>query len=115
MFRIAVLSLAVLAIACGGDGFELKPTTGLVTNQHIVYRDGLHNENTDLIRWNDKTYLVFRGGETAQLGSPKARLKVYESSDAGDTWKLNAEIFMPDRDIRDPKFVIEDDKLVIYA
>src|SRR5205823_13170852 len=28
---------------------------------------------------------------------------------------MQTEIFMPDRDIRDPKFVIEGDKLAIYA
>jgi hypothetical protein len=104
-----------VCLSCSDNGFGPKPTTGFVSNQHIVYADGLHNENTDLIRWGDKSYLVFRGGETSQVGSPKARLKVWESSDAGDHWTLNAEIFMPDRDIRDPKFVIEGNKLAIYA
>jgi hypothetical protein len=107
--------LALAAAGCGGNGFGPKPTTGFVSNQRIVYDDGLHNENTDLIRWHDQTYLVFRGGETAQIGSPKARLKVWRSSNAGDTWTLETEIFMPDRDIRDPKFVIEGDKLTINA
>jgi hypothetical protein len=92
-----------------------KPTTGFVTNQRIQYTDGLHNENTDLVRWNGKTYLVFRGGEMSQIGSPKARLKVWESLDAGDTWTMTAEISVPDRDIRDPKFVIDGKNLVIYA
>ncbi len=92
-----------------------KPTTGLVTNQRIVYSDGLHNENTDLVSWNGATWLVFRGGETGQTGSPKARLKVFRSDDLGDTFTMTAEIFMPDRDIRDPKFLVQDGKLVIYA
>lgn len=106
-------SLLVLGLV-GCDGGP-KATTGFVTNQRIMYGDGLHNENTDLIRWHDKTYLVFRGGETSQVGSPSARLKVWESSDLGDSWTMTAEIFMPERDIRDPKLVIEGDKLVIYA
>lgn len=106
--------VACMALSCS-DELEVKPTTGFVSNQRVIFRDGLHNENTDLIRWNDRTYLVFRGGETSQVGSPKARLKIYESPDAGDSWTLNAEIFMPERDIRDPKFVIEGDKLAIYA
>ena len=92
-----------------------KATTGLVTNQRIAYTDGLHNENTDLIAWQGKTWLVFRGGETSQLGSDVARLKVWSSVDLGDSLTMTAEIFMPERDIRDPKFLIQDDKLVIYA
>ncbi|MFO0727959.1 MAG: hypothetical protein U1E65_29535 [Myxococcota bacterium] len=107
-----VLPLAFLGLACGPGE---KPTTAFVSNQRIVYGDGLHNENTDLIRWHDKLYMVFRGGETSQVGSPTARLKVWESSDLGDQWKLNAEIFMPERDIRDPKLVVEGDALAIYA
>jgi hypothetical protein len=87
----------------------------LVTNQRIVYSDGLHNENTDLIAWQGKTWLVFRGGETSQIGQPTARLKVYQSADLGDSITMTAEIFMPERDIRDPKFLIQDGKLVIYA
>lgn len=108
-------ALWAAAAACWACSDELKPTTGFVSHQRILFADGKHNENTDLIRWNDKLYLVFRGGETSQVGSPIARLKVWSSTDLGDTWTLDAEIFMPDRDIRDPKFVIEGDKLVIYA
>lgn len=94
-----------------------KPTTGIVTNQRIVYTDGLHNENTDLIQWQDKTWLVFRGGETSQVCSdpPLARLKVFQSVDLGDHVTMTAEIFMPGRDIRDPKFLIQNAKLTIYA
>lgn len=111
-----LLAFATIATACGSDSGEpLKPTTGFVSNQRIVYTDGLHNENTDLILWDDATWLVFRGGETAQIGTPNARLKVFRSADRGDTFRMTAEIFMPDRDIRDPKFVIQDGALVIYA
>ena len=92
-----------------------KPTTALVSNQRIAYSDGLHNENTDLISWKGATWLVFRGGEFSQGGSPKARLKVFRSLDLGDELTMTAEIFMPERDIRDPKFLIQDGKLAIYA
>ncbi len=116
------LSAALSLAACTSDpapattaSIGPKPTTGLVSNQRIAYSDGLHNENTDLARWNNRTWLVFRGGETSQVGSPKARLNVYASVDLGDTWTPTAQIFMPDRDIRDPKLVVDGAKLVIYA
>jgi hypothetical protein len=115
-WTILAIPVAIGAIACDTSSSPApKPTTGFVSNQRIVYSDGLHNENTDLIAWNGAIWLVFRGGETAQTGSPAARLKVFRSDDLGDTFAMTAEIFMPDRDIRDPKLVVQDGKLVIYA
>ena len=120
--RLLPVALAATLTGCPataptGPGTSAAPkaTTGLVSNQRIAYTDGLHNENTDLIQWHDKTWLVFRGGETGQVGSPKARLKVFQSVDLGDSITMTAEIFMPDRDIRDPKFLVQGDKLTIYA
>ncbi len=92
-----------------------KPTTALLSHQHVAYTDGLHNENTDLIQWNKAVWLVFRGGETSQIGSADARLKVFRSDDLGDSWTMTAEIFMPSRDIRDPKFMVQDGVLAIQA
>jgi len=113
---ILVGAMAVLTAACDTDpSSPPMPTTGFVSNQRIVYSDGLHNENTDLIEWNGAFWMVFRGGEEAQNGSPLARLKVFRSDDRGDTWTMTAEVFMPDRDIRDPKFVVQDGRLVLYA
>ena len=112
------LIAALLALAaCGSTASSAppEPTTGFVSNQRVVYTDGLHNENTDLLEWGGATWLVFRGGETQQTGSPIARLKVFRSYDRGDHFDMTAEIFMPDRDIRDPKFVVQDGALVIYA
>ena len=112
---VCAAMMLVSACASGSPAPPRKPTTGFVSNQRIVYTDGLHNENTDLISWKGSTWLVFRGGETAQTGSPHARLKIFRSDDRGDTFAMTAEIFMPERDIRDPKFVIQNGKLVIYA
>ncbi len=112
----SLLAGATLASACGSDSTPPpEPTTGFLSNQRIMYTDGLHNENTDLLEWDGALWLVFRGGETGQIGSPVAHLKVFRSDDRGDTWRMTAKIFMPDRDIRDPKLVIQDGALVIYA
>lgn len=130
--RVA-LACALLLPACSADVPPWAPTsTGhsgpmgidwgpknsngkLISNQRIVYSDGLHNENTDLASWKGSTWLIFRGGESAQLGTPKARLKVWRSQNTGDSFTPMAEIFMPDRDIRDPKLVVQGGKLVVYA
>ena len=94
-------------------------TGQFVTDQRIVYSDGLHNENTEMIRLDDRILLIFRGGETGQIGSADARIKVFESTDDGRTFtplsEVNANNLPGGRDIRDPKLVEMDGKLFLYA
>jgi hypothetical protein len=89
------------------------------TNQRIVYSDGLHSENTEMIRLGKRILLMFRGGEEGQIGSARARLEIFESRDRGKTFTLLSEVnasgLPGDRDIRDPKFVQMGDKLFLYA
>src|SRR5262249_9483237 len=66
-------------------GAALAPVP-FVANQRIVYSDGLHNENTEMIRLGDRIVLIFRGGETGQVGSDAAHINVYESLDDGKTF-----------------------------
>ena len=88
-------------------------------HQRIVYTDGLHNENTEMIRLGDRIVLIFRGGETGQVGSALARIKVFESLDDGRTFTLisevNANNLPGGRDIRDPKLVEMNGTLFLYA
>jgi hypothetical protein len=65
-----------------------------------------HNENTDMIVWNDATWLVHRSAISQQLG-PNSALHVYRSTDHGQTFAQAAFIDAPTtRDIRDPSFFI---------
>ncbi len=115
---LAILTL-VLPFAGCSDEPASTGTESFVSDQHIVYADGLHNENTEMIRLGDRILLIFRGGEMAQTGSAQARIKVFESTDEGATFNLvsevNAHNLSADRDIRDPKLVEMDGKLFLYA
>jgi hypothetical protein len=116
-----ILLVAAVAVGCGGcdeDGDDFA------TDQRIVYSDGLHNENTEMIRLGDRILLAFRGGERGQIGSERAVILVFESTDHGQTFTKISEVTMPPadseepgagRDIRDPKLVQMGDKLVLYA
>lgn len=95
-----------------------------ITDQRIVYEDGLHNENTEMIRLGDRILLAFRGGERGQIGSDRAVILVFESTDDGQSFDYLSEITMPPegadeegagRDIRDPKFVVMGETLFLYA
>lgn len=103
--------------------FIVMPRSGsaidLATNQRIIYSDGLHSENTEMIRFRGRLLLIFRGGEDGQIGSARARIKVFSSRDQGRSFSLlsevNANNLPGDRDIRDPKLVAMGRKLFMYA
>src|SRR5215831_17178396 len=67
-------------------------TSSFVSNQRVVYSDGLHNENTEMIRHGDHILLIFRGGEQGQMGSARARINVFESRDDGRTFEFLSEV-----------------------
>jgi hypothetical protein len=89
-----------------------------VTDERIAYSDGLHNENTALLALDDRFLLVFRGGETGQVGSERAHLNVWSSPD-GVAFAPLATVDAGDlpggRDIRDPKLVPFGGRLFLYA
>jgi len=111
------LHAAILAAAfLPGTGCSKKPAPsyvpppGFVTNSRVVYTDGLHNENTEMIALDDRIILIFRGGETSQTGSDLAHINVFASMDRGVTFNKQSEVNASNlpgmRDIRDPKLVL---------
>src|SRR5215510_6432091 len=113
-------SIVTLVIALAGAvGESGASPASFATDQRIVYSDGLHNENTEMIRLRGRILLVFRGGEEGQVGSARARIKVFESRDHGRTFTLLSEVNANDlpggRDIRDPKLVEMGGRLFLYA
>ena len=115
--RLLTLGLA-LALAGGASDSGGAPIS-FAAHQRIVYSDGLHNENTEMIRLHRRILLVFRGGEEGQIGSARARINIFESRDHGRTFaalsELNANDLPGDRDIRDPKLVEMGGRLFLFA
>src|SRR5262249_49582018 len=88
------LSIALLSIVlagCGDDNGSARSSMSgpVATDQRIVYSDGLHNENTEMISLDDRILLIFRGGEEGQIGSSRARINVYATTDGGETLALH--------------------------
>ena len=115
--RLLIVGL-VIALAGGGSDSDGAPA-GFATRQRIVYSDGLHNENTAMIRLHGRILLAFRGGEQGQIGSARAHINIFESRDRGRTFTLLSEVNANDlpggRDIRDPKLVEVGGRLFLYA
>ena len=115
--RLSIVALVIALTGVGsGSGAALA---SFATDQRIVYSDGLHSENTAMIRFHGRILLVFRGGEEGQIGSARARIKIFESRDHGRTFTLlsevNANNLPGGRDIRDPKLVEMGGRLFLYA
>ena len=73
-------SIVALVLALSGGGSAVRRLAGsLVSNQRIVYSDGLHSENTEMIRLGDRILLIFAAAR-GQIGSARARIKVFEST-----------------------------------
>jgi hypothetical protein len=88
----AFFALFTLLCACHPpvEPSPYAPPDGFVTDERIAYTDGLHNENTQMLALDDRILLVFRGGETAQIGSDKGLTwtdPVKTAADVDDTGK----------------------------
>jgi hypothetical protein len=83
-----------------------EKTVGTVSVQNLsIWNEAPHNAFTDLIKYNNCYYCVFREGSAHE--SFDAKLHVVRSID-GKTWKSFAVISSPKIDFRDPHFFVDD-------
>jgi hypothetical protein len=78
-----------------------------------IVADGEHNSNTDLIAWRGG-FLLVHAASPWHLGSTRSRLLV-KWSDDGEEWETLSRLQVPGYDIRDPKIVEIDGRLLLYA
>ncbi len=79
-----------------------------------VYNDGNHNAFTDLCRFQGRYYLTFRSCPDGHMLFTSSRIMVLSSED-GQNWSLVHFFQVPGRDVRDPHFLVFQDKLFIYS
>ncbi|MGH9939101.1 MAG: exo-alpha-sialidase [Blastocatellia bacterium] len=108
MKRIAPRILFLIAILCAG-GFVSAANPAL--SAHLlsvkkIWDRAPHNAFTDLIRFKNRWYCVFREGEGHAKGEGKLRLLV---SKDGEVWESAALVEEKGRDLRDAKFAITPD------
>ena len=115
MRAAAVVALALLAVgSCAvlrPNGARVEPA--LRVEHWPVVSDGAHNSNTDLIAWRDGLLLV-HATSPWHLGSTESRLLVKFSAD-GREWETLARLGVPGRDVRDPKLVVRNGRLHVFA
>ena len=117
--RVRLTLVALVIVLAGAVSDSTAAPASFATDQRIVYSDGLHNENTAMIRLRGRILLAFRGGEQGQIGSARAHINIFESRDHGKTFtklsEVNANNLPGGRDIRDPKLVEVGSRLFLYA
>jgi len=79
-----------------------------------VFSDDNHNAFTDLCRFQGRLYLTFRSCPDGHGVANSAKVRVLSSVDGND-WEQVFEFSVPDRDTRDPHFLVLNDTLFVYS
>jgi hypothetical protein len=101
MQRLLFCALVVLSCGLAHGGEPLK-----LVESRKIWGQAPHNAFTDLIRFQDRWFCVFREG-TSHV-SPDGSLRVITSAD-GDKWESAALVASPVADLRDAKISVVPD------
>ncbi len=106
--RMAVAgSLCVMVVlASMTTNAQEKENTMKLIETRKIWGKAAHNAFTDLVRFHDRWFCVFREGKGHT--APDGALRVITSTD-GDKWKSAALITSPNSDLRDPKITVTPD------
>ncbi|MBX3000315.1 MAG: hypothetical protein KF893_17460 [Caldilineaceae bacterium] len=79
-----------------------------------VFNDGNHNAFTDLCRYNGRFYLAFRSCPDGHMLFTSSQILVLSSEDS-NRWEEVCRFSVPNRDVRDPHFLVFDGKLFVVS
>lgn len=79
-----------------------------------VYNNGHHNAFTDLCHFGEYYYLTFRSCPQGHMIFSTSRIVILRSRD-GQAWTEVHSFNVPDRDVRDPHFLVFQAKLFVYT
>jgi hypothetical protein len=85
------------------------------THVRKVYDDGNHNAFTDLCRFQGRIYLTFRSCPQGHMLFTSSQIKVLVSADEGQSWREVHAFSVPTRDVRDPHFLVFQNRLFVYT
>lgn len=97
---VALLQSIELPMARGDDS---EPGRPILVQSRRIWNKAPHNAFTDLLRYRDRWYCVFREGKAHV--SPDGALRVITSQD-GEQWESLALVESPKYDLRDAKLTV---------
>lgn len=86
-----------------------------VRNVRRAFHNGEHNAFTDLVWFRGKIYLTFRSCPDGHMIFPTSTIRVLASDDLGATWREAHRFSVQKRDVRDPHFLVFNEKLFVYS
>lgn len=86
----------------------------VVENVRRAYHNGEHNAFTDLVRWRGAFWLTFRSCPDGHMVFSSSSIRILRSEDARE-WTEVHRFSVPQRDTRDPHFLVFKDKLFVYT
>ncbi|WP_286968655.1 hypothetical protein [Flavobacterium sp. UBA4854] len=110
--RTKILNLLLILIFCFSCTAQDENDNSNKIVQRITYSTGLHNAFTDLVYFKDQFFLVYRESDKHVFGRDGV-IKLLNSVD-GKNWKLIKDFAVSGVDLRDPKFAVNNDKLMLY-
>jgi hypothetical protein len=117
-FSVALASRwANLAHAAASDGSETlsnKLPSLKLQSVRRIHHNGEHNAFTDLCRFRGKLYLTFRSCPDGHMVHPTSAILILSSVD-GIQWDEVHRFSVPERDVRDPHFLLFKDRLLVIT
>ena len=98
LYLVGILCLISLHSISAQEGPDLQ-----LIEAKKIWDQGEHNAFTDLVRFQDSFYCVFREGEGHVC--PEANIRIIRSKD-GDSWESAGLLTLKGYDLRDPKIVV---------
>jgi hypothetical protein len=86
-----------------------------VQNVRRAFHNGEHNAFTDLTWFQGRIYLAFRSCPDGHMIFPTSTVRVLVSENLGQDWREVHRFSAPQRDVRDPHFLVFQDKLFVYS
>jgi len=103
-----------LAAALAVSGIRAASPRIRVKNVLRVFHNGEHNAFTDLIQFKGAYYLTFRTCPDGHMVHSTSAIIVLANR-GGDQWREVHRFSVPKRDVRDPHFLVFQNKLYVYT
>ncbi len=112
LIRLVLTAAFIFLFSAIGAGSELAKIRAVAVQK--VFHNGEHNAFTDLCRFNDNFYLAFRSCPDGHSVFPTSSIIVLKSADA-KKWIKVLQFNVPNRDVRDPHFLVFKNTLFVYT